>query len=105
MITLFIYDISDDRTRYKVAQICQDYGLQRIQYSAFLGRLPDAVEEEFWQKCRRQLGEREGNLQMFYLTLQTLERSRKYLGKPPAPEKSGGELTAPKSKKERKPPD
>lgn len=81
MITLFIYDITEDKIRNKIAQICQDYGLQRIQYSAFLGRLPDALEDEFWLKCRRQLGEHEGNLQMFYLTMQTLERSRKYIGK------------------------
>ncbi|MEM5807611.1 MAG: CRISPR-associated endonuclease Cas2 [Candidatus Aenigmatarchaeota archaeon] len=34
-----IYDISDDRTRSKVSDKCKDYGLLRIQKSAFLGKI------------------------------------------------------------------
>ena len=36
---LLIYDISHDGVRTKVADACLDYGLERIQYSAFLGSL------------------------------------------------------------------
>ena len=32
-----IYDIAHDGVRTKVADACLDYGLQRIQYSAFFG--------------------------------------------------------------------
>ena len=39
MQSLLIYDIPDDRARQKIADACLDYGLQRIQYSAFLGEL------------------------------------------------------------------
>jgi hypothetical protein len=39
MQSLLIYDIPDDRARQKVADACLDYGLERIQYSAFLGEL------------------------------------------------------------------
>ncbi len=35
--TLVIYDIVEDKVRNKVAEICKDYGLQRIQWSAFFG--------------------------------------------------------------------
>ena len=35
--TILIYDIPDDRLRSKVADACLEYGLDRIQYSAFLG--------------------------------------------------------------------
>ena len=37
MHTYVIYDIVDDRIRKKIADVCLDYGLKRIQYSAFLG--------------------------------------------------------------------
>lgn len=79
MITLFVYDISNDRIRTKISQICLDYGLKRIQYSAFLGDLSLNRQEELWLKCRRQLGEAAGNLQLFVLTPQDLARSRKYV--------------------------
>ena len=36
---LIIYDITDDNLRALVAESLKDYGLQRIQYSAFIGRL------------------------------------------------------------------
>jgi len=79
MITLFVYDITSDRIRGKVAQTCLDYGLKRIQYSAFLGELNLNRQEELWLKCRRQIGEAAGNLQLFVLTQQDLARSRKYV--------------------------
>ena len=37
--TLVLYDVEEDRTRNRVVNICKDYGLERIQYSVFLGRL------------------------------------------------------------------
>ena len=36
---LLLYDIEDDCIRSRVAQICLDYGLERIQFSAFFGRM------------------------------------------------------------------
>jgi len=35
-----IYDITDDNLRSRVAETLKNYGLERIQYSAFLGQLP-----------------------------------------------------------------
>lgn len=77
--TLFVYDITSDRIRNKIAQICQDYGLTRIQYSAFMGSLNSNKQEELWLKCKRQLGDGAGNLQLFVLTPQDLSRSRKFV--------------------------
>lgn len=34
-----IYDVSDDNLRALVAETLKDYGLQRIQYSGFMGDL------------------------------------------------------------------
>jgi CRISPR-associated protein Cas2 len=52
---LLIYDITDDRARTRVADLCLDYGLQRIQYSAFWGDLPRTLQEELLLKIRRVL--------------------------------------------------
>lgn len=38
-----IYDITDDNLRALVAETLKDYGLQRIQYSAFFGSLRDEL--------------------------------------------------------------
>lgn len=39
MLTWVIYDITEDRLRKKISDKCLDLGLQRIQYSVFLGDL------------------------------------------------------------------
>jgi CRISPR-associated protein Cas2 len=39
MLTWIIYDISNDRTRTKIAERCLDFGLSRVQKSVFLGDL------------------------------------------------------------------
>lgn len=45
MRVLLLYDIINDRQRYKVAEACLDYGLDRIQYSAFSGVLSRTNQE------------------------------------------------------------
>ncbi|GIU71801.1 MAG: CRISPR-associated protein Cas2 [Candidatus Nitrosocaldaceae archaeon] len=37
---IIIYDISDDNIRSLVAKKLEDYGLTRIQFSSFIGKLP-----------------------------------------------------------------
>lgn len=46
MHLLILYDIANDRIRAKVAKELEDYGLDRIQYSAFYGRLNRNLQEE-----------------------------------------------------------
>jgi len=60
-----VYDISHDRTRTKVAEICLDYGLDRIQYSAFEGELVRTHQEELMLRLEKQLGKRSGNIQLY----------------------------------------
>jgi len=48
-----------------VADICLDYGLDRIQYSAFLGPLLPTHREELLLKIKRVLGKRPANVQLF----------------------------------------
>lgn len=67
MQILLIYDIPHDGTRNKVSDICQDYGLDRIQYSAFGGDLHRVHQEELMQKLGKRLGKRPGKIQLFPL--------------------------------------
>lgn len=36
---IVVYDITNDRQRKKVSDTCLDYGLDRHQYSVFIGRI------------------------------------------------------------------
>jgi CRISPR-associated protein Cas2 len=43
---ILVYDVVDDRARTKVADACLDYGLDRVQYSVFTGKLSRNHQEE-----------------------------------------------------------
>lgn len=62
---LLVYDIPDDRKRAKIADVCLDYGLDRIQFSAFLGWLLPTHQEELFLKIKKILGKKSGNIQIF----------------------------------------
>lgn len=65
MNTLVIYDITEDKIRNKVAEVCKDYGLTRIQWSAFLGELSNNHREELYLKLIKTLKDNEDNIQIF----------------------------------------
>jgi CRISPR-associated protein Cas2 len=54
---LLIYDIEDDRLRTRASDICLDYGLERIQFSAFFGKLNRNRREELGLKLRNEIGD------------------------------------------------
>lgn len=64
MHLLVLYDISDDRVRTKVACTCEDYGLDRIQFSAFYGRLNRNMQGELMLKVANLLGDKAGCIQL-----------------------------------------
>ncbi len=61
---LLIYDIEHDGKRAKIADACQDYGLDRVQYSSFTGRLSRNHAEELMAEIERILGEGRGIVQL-----------------------------------------
>ncbi len=67
MVTLVIYDIPDDRVRGKIAEACKDYGLQRAQFSAFVGSLTHNRREELQRRLRKTLGKHQGNIQVWVI--------------------------------------
>jgi CRISPR-associated protein Cas2 len=56
------YDIEIDRIRNRVAEICKDYGLERIQFSGFAGRLNRNRREEFFLKLTNVIKEGSGKI-------------------------------------------
>jgi len=65
MQIVVVYDIPSNRIRTKIANICADYGLERIQYSAFSGDLRRVHQEEMMAKMRKRLGKHAGKIQLF----------------------------------------
>lgn len=64
MHVLVLYDITDDRVRTKVSSLCEDYGLDRIQYSAFYGRLNRHMQESLMLQVKKLLGKKDGVIQL-----------------------------------------
>ncbi len=73
---LLIYDITDDRARTRVADLCLDYGLERIQYSAFWGDLPRTLQEELLLKIRRVLQSKAADVRLIPLCERDLARAK-----------------------------
>ena len=89
MKTLVIYDISDDNIRLRVSEICKDFGLSRIQRSAFLGDLTSSRRKELITALRKALGEEEGNIQVFVICRADFAL-RVIIGKPTVEEEAEG---------------
>lgn len=62
MYMVLFYDIPSDRLRRKVASICQDYGLDRTQFSAFVGDLTRGRQRELMTRLKNLIGEDDGAL-------------------------------------------
>jgi CRISPR-associated protein Cas2 len=62
LLTFVIYDIEDDRVRGRVANACKDYGLERIQYSAFRGALDASRRSELTARLADTLGDEAGRI-------------------------------------------
>jgi CRISPR-associated protein Cas2 len=60
--TFVIYDIVSDRVRAKIAEACLDFGLLRVQYSAFAGSLNRNKREELFLRLRETLGDDAGKI-------------------------------------------
>lgn len=76
MQCLLIYDIPDDRARQRVADACLDYGLQRIQYSAFIGPLSNTHRRALLGELRERVRGKAANIQLFPLDEQSWQGRR-----------------------------
>jgi len=67
MKTFVIYDIVSDKIRQKIADICLNYGLERVQYSAFYGDLTVNRRQELALKLADRLGKNRGRIHIIPL--------------------------------------
>jgi len=68
LITLVIYDITDDELRNKVASFLRMKGLKRVQKSAFLGDLTHSERVNMEAGVRRLIKDSKANVQVYPLT-------------------------------------
>jgi CRISPR-associated protein Cas2 len=73
---LLIYDIVHDGTRAKVADACLDYGLERIQLSAFTGELSKVHLQELWVKIQSRVGRHTAKVYLYPLDEQCWQGRR-----------------------------
>lgn len=62
---LLVYDIENDRIRGKIADLCLDFGLDRIQYSTFAGCLSNRHQDALMLKIDDVLGCESGHICLF----------------------------------------
>ena len=65
MITIVIYDISKTKIRNKVIEKIMDYGLMRIQFSVFAGKINKNMRENLAIAMRNCMLNEDGNIQIF----------------------------------------
>ena len=76
-----IYDITDDNLRALVAETLKDYGLQRIQYSAFIGGLRRHELNSMLVDLKNLIKDLVENVQLFPMC-DTCFKGRQEVGKP-----------------------
>jgi len=78
---VIIYDITDDNLRTLVAESLKDYGLTRIQYSAFIGSLRRDKLNSLIVDLKNLIKEEIENVQIYPLC-DTCFKGRREVGKP-----------------------
>jgi CRISPR-associated protein Cas2 len=70
---LLIYDIEDDRLRTRASGICLDYGLERIQFSAFFGKLNRNRRQELALRLQREVDQESARIRIIPVCEQDLK--------------------------------
>ncbi len=65
MKVLVVYDITDDNLRNKIAEILKDFGLVRIQKSAFIGYLTSEERKDLEKVLSRKSFEKNDRVDIF----------------------------------------
>lgn len=65
MLTWLVYDISDDKSRNKVAGHCKNAGLYRVQKSVFLGDVEMNRLDELYLQCEEIIDKEKDSLYVF----------------------------------------
>ena len=81
-VTFVVYDIEDDRVRTRIANVCKDYGLERVQYSAFCGPLNGTRRSELAARLADTLGNEVGKVLVLPVCEKDFQAKREMLNEP-----------------------
>jgi len=81
VLTLVVYDISDNGVRTKLANYLKSKGFTRIQRSAFIGDPPPTLLKDVLRVIQRQIDHSRDIVHVFPVTEYTLRYMKAY-GKP-----------------------
>lgn len=71
-----IYDITNNKTRSKIAKACKDKGLYRVQKSAFLGTLNNNQIDELEIMCNDIINPEEDSVYIFPMCEEDFKKVR-----------------------------
>ncbi len=79
VLVYVFYDIEDDKIRTRAARVCKDYGLERTQFSGFMGYLSTNRREEMAIKLRDVLGKNNGKILIQPVCEKDFRQHREYI--------------------------
>ena len=65
---LVLYDVENDRIRGRLANACLDYGLERVQFSAFLGKINRNRRQELALRIQAEVGDDRARVRVIPIT-------------------------------------
>lgn len=75
MICWLMYDIREDRIRTKVSKLCEKAGLNRVQYSVFLGTLDSNERDTLELQIEGLINEEEDSVYIFPMSKNELKET------------------------------
>ena len=73
MIAWVMYDIEDDKVRTKVAKLCKQAGLYRVQFSVFLGSIDANQKDTLELQITAQIDEEKDSVYIFPMSKNELQ--------------------------------
>lgn len=75
MIAWVMYDIENDKARTKVAKLCKQAGLYRVQYSVFLGTIDKNQKDTLQLKIEELIEEEKDSVYIFPMSKNELQQT------------------------------
>ena len=75
MICWVMYDIKDDRARTKISKACEKAGLNRVQYSVFLGSMEKSFLDELQIRIEELINSEKDSVYIFPMSKNELRET------------------------------
>jgi len=75
MIVWVMYDIKKDKVRTKIAKLCKQSGIYRVQYSVFLGTLEESEKDTLRLRIEELINEETDSVYIFPMNKNELNKT------------------------------